>query len=131
MALLVPNVGEVRLLEWAINAETQQNLTLELYTNDETPDEDSEADDFTACGTAGYSAMTLTKGLFTVGTVGGTTSATYAQQTITFTASGTSIKGYFVVDANDDTLIWAEKFAAAEPAYSGKKLYITPVITLA
>ena len=129
-ALLVPNVGEVRLLGWAVNNVAQDDLTLKLYTNDYTPVEASTNANFTESVAAGYASVTLTKGSWVITTVAGTTTATYAQQTFTFTAAGTSCYGYWIED-EDSTLIWAEKFGGAEPVYDGKILKVTPRIELA
>ena len=130
-ALLVPNVGEVQLLEVALNGGTQGDQKLRLFQNDYTPAEASILTNFTESTGTGYAALTLTSGSWTIATVTGTTTATYAQQTFTFTATGTSIYGYYIVDIDGTTLLWAERFAGAEPIYSGKVLKITPTIELA
>ena len=136
MALLVPDVGEERLLGWAINSVAQQNLELKLYLNNYTPVEGSTHENFTVLPlTEGLAVKTLTAGSWTVDTDGaGTTSATYVPgtpQSWTFTGSAHIIYGYVVVDANDGVLIWAERFASAEATYDGKIIKLIPYIELA
>jgi len=134
MALLVPDVGEARLLGWAINNVTQQDLEMYLYTNIYTPVEGSTDGNFTIPLDEGLEAKTLTAGNWTVATAGGTTSATYqsgSPQTWTFTDDSYTIYGYVVRDANDDTVIWAEEFASPEATYDGKIIKLVPYIELA
>ena len=133
MALLIPNVGEVWMLDVILDNRTQRDFTLKLYTNAVTPAEGDTAATYTECVSAGYSAITLTHGSWTVATGGGTTSATYTggAQSFTFTATATSIVGYFVIAVTDTTLLWAEEFANSEPVFSGKVIKITPYIELA
>lgn len=134
MALLVPDVGEVRLLSYAVNKLTPENFTLKLYQNNITPGESDVAGTYTEATFTGYAATTLTGANFTVSTVTGTTTATYSpNQVFTSTANQTTqlIYGYFVVGASSGILMWAEKFTDGPYAISvnGDSITITVKIT--
>lgn len=108
MPLLMPNVGEQRMLEKLLAG----NATLKLFSNDKTPAETDTAASYTECSGSGYAAKTLTGGAWTI-TPGNPTVAAYAQQTFTFNATGLTAYGYMVVDATDGVLLWAERFTGA------------------
>lgn len=136
MSLLVTDVGEVKLLDRALNLSAQENLTLKLYANNYVPVEGSVAGDFTEVAGGGYAAKTLTNGTWAgASTAGGTTSSAYAEQTFTFTGALTTnpdIYGYFIVGASSGTLYWAEKASATfTPANNGDTYKVTPKIELA
>src|SRR5437867_6622616 len=80
MSLLVPDVGERKFLNVAINGVANEDLTLKLYKNNYTPVEGSVAGDFTEATFTGYAAVTLARGSWTVATVAGLTTAAYAQR---------------------------------------------------
>jgi len=129
MALLVPDEGEVEILSRTLNKSATGDVVLRLYTNDETPDEDSVIGDFTDAAAAGYAPITLTGASWTIATVTNTTTASYAQQTFTFTGAET-VYGYFITNSADDTLIYAERFTSApfEIPSDGGEIRITPTI---
>ena len=112
MALLVPDVGEVLLLSYALNKVAQGDVKLRLYTNDYTPVEGSVVGDFTEATAAGYAAITLTGASWTIATATGVTTATYAQQTFTLTAASTDY-GYYVTNNAGTQVLWAERFSDA------------------
>jgi len=132
LALLVPDVGEVRLLEIALKT---RNQTLKLYVNDKTPAEGDTAASYTEMSTCGYAAKTLTAGSWSISSAGGITTASYAQQIWTFTAGGpTRVYGYFIVDTLDGTIVWAERFAVLASdcpliQYDGDQIKVTPKFT--
>lgn len=132
MALIVPNPSEVTLLQAALGFITPANQLLKLYVNNATLSDTTVAGDLTEMSTLGYAAKTLTKGSWSVTTVSNVATATYAQQTWTFTA-GTMVTayGYFVTDATSGLLLWAEAFSSAKAVqYAGDQILITPTITL-
>jgi|BioPla2DNA2_1021312.scaffolds.fasta_scaffold108388_1 hypothetical protein len=108
MALVVPNEGKKRLLEILVNKESASNVVLKLFKNDYTPVDGSQIGDFTESTTTGYVKKTLTGGSWSV--VDGL--ASYAQQTFTYTAGGTHY-GYYITNATEDTVLWAERFTDA------------------
>jgi hypothetical protein len=132
MAFTVPDVGEVQLLKrlLGIGGTANGNLTLRLYENDPTVDENITVGMITECTAAGYAAITLTAGSWAVPTtVSGQTSTSYAQQTFTFTA-GTNVFGYYITDGSNLVLI--ERFSSAPfviPA-AGGQIAITPTMNL-
>ena len=131
MALVVPDAGELILLEKALNQTNfavDEDLTLKLYTNAYDPIETSVAGSFTECIVAGYIAKTLTSGSWGTATVANVTTASYAEQSWTFTAAGLDIEGYYIVGATSGTIHWAERFASPEPTYDQKVLKLTPKI---
>lgn len=132
MALMVPDVGEVALLDNAFKGSAPENLTLKLYTNNYDCVESSIAGNFTECAISGYSAKTLTAGSWNAASsAAGVSTKTYATQTFNFTGSG-NVVGYFVVGAVSGTLYWAERlYATTGQAFAnGDALNITPKFTL-
>lgn len=132
MTLLVPDVGEVQLLKFALGVDASENQTLKLYVTNVTPAEGDTAGSYTEATGGGYSAITLTKTSWSVSTSAGTTTGSYAQQTFTFTGALTTnpdIYGYFVVSATGGILLWAEKAAATfTPTNNGDTYKVTPQI---
>ena len=113
MALVVPDVGEALLLSYALGKITAgATVKLKLYTNDYTPVEGSTYKLFTEATAAGYAAIDLAKASWTIATDTGVTTATYAQQTETFTAASTNY-GYYITDIAGTGLLWAERFSDA------------------
>ena len=132
MALVVSDQGEVETLSRILNKIATGNVVLRLYTNNETPDEDSVIGDFTDATAAGYAPITLTGATWTVATAAGTTTGSYPQQTFTFTGSET-VYGYFITNLAVDKLLWAEIFAGGPfniPG-GGGEIKVTPKIELA
>jgi len=112
MALLVPDVGEVLLLSYALNKVAAADVILRLYTNDYTPVEGSVLASFTECTAAGYAAITLTGADWTIATVTGTTTAEQPQKTFTLTAASTDY-GYYITNGAGTQVLWAERFSDA------------------
>lgn len=126
-ALLVPDVGEVELLDDMLNA---RDRTLKLYKNDVTPAEGDTNATYTVADFTSYSDKTLTGASWNgASTAGGTTSKTYAQQSWTCGASGNTIYGYYVLRST--TLCWAERFATARVLANTDVLNLTPRFELA
>ena len=112
MALLVPDVGEVLLLSYALDKVVPGNVFLRLFTNDYTPVEGSVYASFTDATAAGYGEIELEGNDFTIASDGGVTTAEFAQQTFTFTAASTNY-GYWVVNNAKNQVLWAERFTDA------------------
>lgn len=135
MALVLADVGADQILKAYFNNSwpANKNLMLRLYTNNYTPVDTSTLGNFTEMSGAGYSAISLTNGSWTI-TVGNDPSdAVYAEQTFTFTGAGSTIYGYYLEDNNGSTgvLIWAELFATSfTPANNGDTIKITPKFQL-
>jgi hypothetical protein len=131
MALLVPNAGEVAMLNMVLNKSTPENQTLKLYTNNITPAETDTAATYTEASGNGYAAVGLTGASWTV-TSGAPSSAATAQQTFTFTGALGNVYGYFIVMATAGTILWAERFSDGpyNIANNGDQIKITPTFTL-
>ena len=133
MALIVPNNSEVLALKNFLNHTAPQDQYLKLYANNYDPVEASVVGDFTEAAGGGYTHIALTGASWTVATSGGLTTASYAQQTFTFTGALTTnptIYGYFVVQQTSGALMWAEKAASTfTPANNGDTYKVTPQIT--
>jgi len=128
MALLVPNEGELQMMKIVLNNETQEDLKLDLFTNDYTPVEGSVLTDFTLAAGGGYGAKTLSKGSWSCATLVGVTSAQYSQQTWLFTADVGDCYGYVIHGATSGKVFWAQKWTSAESTYNGKEIKMTPYI---
>jgi hypothetical protein len=113
MALVVPNLGEVRLLNYIVNKVSPTNLVLHLYSNSLTlSTETFSTGSFTEATATGYSSVTLTGAGWNASTVGGISSALY-DNGITFSFSvGQDIQGYYVTDTSNN-ILWAEEFPGA------------------
>lgn len=132
MALLVPDVSEVILLETMLNKTAATDVKLKLYTNNRTPGEADNLTSYTESTGTGYAAVTLTGASWTVATATGTTTAEYAQQTFTYTGAEANIYGYYVTNFGSTQVLWAEIFT--DGPYSipagGGSVKITPKIQL-
>lgn len=134
MTLLVPNVGEGRMLKAILNHTAPENLLLKLFSNNITPAETDTAVTFTEATFTGYSAKTLTGASWTI-TEGAPSYGQYAQQSFDSTAGAQnqSIYGYFVVQATSGILMWAERFTDGPYTIvnNGDSIKVTPYIELA
>ena len=136
MALLVPDVGEVELLDKMLKdaLSSDENYTLKLYTAiSPALGESSVAGDFTEATFGGYSSASKTRaGWAGASTAGGTTSTTHAQSSWTKSDAGTqTILGYYVIGATSTVLLWAETFAASRTLNQNDTLNVTLRMELA
>lgn len=126
MALLVPNVGEVEMLQRILNG--ADDLVLHLFSVDKTPAEVDVVTSYTEVSTGGYAAKILTS-VWTIS--GDPTEGSYPQVSFDFTGSAT-VYGYYVTNNNSSTLLWAERFS--DGPYNipsgGGSVKITPKIQL-
>ena len=127
----VPDVGALAQLSRLLNNTwpTDKDLTLKLYTNNFTIEDNTIASDFTEATGGGYAAKTLANGSWTVSVSGGIAQGIYAQQVFTFSGPmipNTVAYGYYVVDS-DGVLQWAETFSEpVSPVSAGNHIDITP-----
>lgn len=127
MSLVVPDVGEVDLLNQMINGVTR---TLQLITDSNVPAETDTNLTHTKATFTGYADASLAGASWgAASTVGGVTSKSYAAQTFAITSGTQTITGYQVL--NGTTLDWVEAFATPR-ALSGPSdtLQLTPKIQL-
>lgn len=127
MALLVPNVGETEMLDRILNVSASGDVKLHLYSDNVTPAEADTVASYTLV--TDPAAITLTGASWDTTTTAGT--ASYAQQTFTYTGAGTAY-GYVVTNSAGTTLLWAERFTDGpyEIPSGGGTIKITPQISL-
>lgn len=126
MSLVLSDNGAQDILDVYLGA---TELTLKLYTNDNTPADTDVSGDYTEATGGGYVAKTLTAGSHSVASDPKT--ASWAQQIFTFTGalSGNSTLYGYWIENGGGTLIWAEKFAATfTPSNNGDHADVTPKI---
>jgi hypothetical protein len=113
MALVVPDSGERRLLEYIVNKTSPTDLVLHLYTNSvNLSSETFTSGSFTEATASGYSSVVLTGAGWAAATSSGISSALY-DNGITFSFSvGQDIMGYYVTDVSNN-ILWAEEFPGA------------------
>jgi hypothetical protein len=133
MSLIVTNEGANQFVGIGLNNVANENLLLKLYTDGNALSRSDNAAARTECVGNGYAAITLTKGSWSLvpGVGNNPDTASYAQQTFTFTGGPVTVNGYYVVGATSGKLYWEEVFssAAAIPA-GGGSIKITPQFQL-
>ena len=131
MAISVPDIAEVLLLQYITGLAVPGSPVIHLYSADVDPWETTALGDLTETNKAGYSAMTLTSTYWTVSTLtGNVTTAMYSQQTFSFT-TGADIYGYYITNVAN-SLMWCERFTGAPfrlPS-GGGTIAISPRVTL-
>jgi hypothetical protein len=136
MALLVPNVGEGRMLKAIVNHTAPENLRLRLFQSNTTPAEGHTAASYTEATFTGYPAtgLLLTGASWTI-TEGDPSYATYAQQPFDSSAdqASQSIYGYYVTQTTSGILMWAEVFGGGpyNIVNNGDSIKVTPYLELA
>lgn len=137
MAILVPDVGEVYMLQNIVGKNATANtLYLKLYKTDVTPAEGDTAATYIEATFTGYANIALTGASWVVGSnTSGYSNAQYALQTFTSSAAQTSnnIYGYYITSGPGGQLIWAERFTDGPYPISnnGDAIKVTPYIELA
>jgi hypothetical protein len=133
MALVMPNQGEVDMLQKQLNKIALENLNLDLFSNNITPAETDVASSYTVPTFTGYATKTLTGSAWTV-TAGAPSSAAGAAQTFTCTAGGTTqqIYGYRFTGTTTGNIWIAERFPDAPTPISNTNdsITISPNFTL-
>ena len=131
MSFTTSLLGEVLLLRYMLNATSADNVKLHLYRNDYTPDVNTTIGNVTEANNTGYAAATLIGTQWTVASVSGSTCASYANQTFTWSTAEV-VYGYYYTNNASSTLIWAERFANAPMNISsgGGAITVSPQICL-
>lgn len=127
--LVVPNVGEGRMLHNFLNKTAAEDQTVKLYVNNITPSETDTDSTYTEMSTQGYADKDLTGASWSV-TEGAPSFGSYAQQVWTFDGTGgtTNVYGYYVVQQSSGILLWAERFSDGPYTVTnnGDQIKITP-----
>lgn len=139
MAVVVPTNGERITLEYLVNKSKPQNLVLRLFANDIQPIADDSVSRYLEA--RGYAPMELIGDNWTVlkaipssnGTAAVPTTASHAQQILTFTAPAGKIYGYYLTRLGTGDLVMAERFSNGpyEIKNSGDQIRLTPHISSA
>lgn len=134
MALVVPNAGELELLDKMLKdaLSSDEDYILKLFQNDYTPDQTTASGSLTEANFTNYAAVTLTRaGWNQAVTISNKAESSYgsAAQSWTCGASGNTIYGYYVANPSG-TVLWAERFAVSRVLANGDVLNLTPKFTL-
>lgn len=132
MPLLVPDAGEVSLLDMALSDAAPNSQTLKLHSAVAGGIvEGTVHTDFTEATFTGYVAKVLARATWNAAsTSAGTSSKTYPQQTWSPTTAEV-ILGYYVIETTAGGILWAETFASSRSLLNGDTLNLTPRIELA
>ena len=134
MALVVPNASEVIMLNYILNIDAPENISILLYSNNVTPNENSTEATFTEVANGlGYTTggISLTPGSWSV-ISGNPSEAEHTEVTWTFTGAAGNIYGYYVTRDTGGELMWAERFTNGpfNITTNGDEIKITPRLTL-
>lgn len=115
MPLIVPDEGEVAMLDMLVNGDSFANVRLRLYQNNLTPDQDTVYGDFAVATFSGYGEETPSFGAASIVSHKGKI-VDSAERTFVHNGGGTSntIYGYYVVDSVNNLVLWAERFATPQ-----------------
>ena len=139
--IVIPDIAGIELLKKILKDE---NVTLKLYKNNPTLNNNTLKIDFTEATFDGYSSKTLSKLTLPTSTswiipisespVAPCTDkeivSTYAEQSWTCGSSGNTVYGYYVVGSTTANLLWADKFDIARDLGDGDILRIIPKLQL-
>jgi len=108
MSVVIPNVGEVELLNKMLKDE---DLTLKLFKNNFTPDASTVIGDFEESDFTNYNSFALLKSGWSIDIVSGKAKAKYGTDpSWTCGATGNTVYGYWIEGATSVTLLWTERF---------------------
>jgi len=129
--LVVPKSASLTIMD-AIKDALLGNLSLHLYVNNYSPDLDTGLGDLTEATFPGYAPIAFGFTLPATINVDNKAELVYFGSG-TFTATGSSSTtgyGYFVVNEDDGSLLWAERFASPVPlGTAGQFVFIGPRLT--
>lgn len=132
MPLVVPDVGERKMLEYIVNKSAPSDLTLRLYVNSvDLNSEGFASASFTEASATGYVAVVLPGTNWLVATTAGISTATYATGVAFNFSVGEDLYGYYVTNSAG-VVMWAEQFPSAPfrlPA-GGGQVVVQPQVQL-
>jgi len=111
MTLIVPLSGEEKILKYMLNNESSLDQVIHLYQNDISLSQTTVVGNFVELTASGYLPVTLSGGSWSFSPGAQASTASYTEQTFTFTTSATAY-GYYVTTTSND-LLWAERFTNA------------------
>ena len=129
------DTGALKMMEAYYNNDfpTSKDLTLKLFTNNITPADTDTAATYTIAAGGGYANKTIANASWTVAMDSNIATATYAQQTYTFTGALTdnaTVYGYYCVDDDNDVIFSGLLSSPFTPANNGDSILITPKFQL-
>lgn len=111
MTLIVPSIAEEKILKYMLNNESALDQVIHLYKNDISISQTTVIGSFTEVNESGYAPVTLSGGSWSFSPGPQASTASYTEQTFTFTTSATAY-GYYVTTTSNN-LLWAERFTNA------------------
>ncbi len=134
MALVVPNGSEVIFLNYILNIDAPENISIRLYSNNVIPTESSTVATFIEMSNGlGYltGGQSLTPGSWSI-ISGNPSQAEHTEMTWTFTGAAGLVYGYYVTRDTGGELMWAERFSNGpfNITTNGDQIKITPRLTL-
>jgi len=136
MALVVPDQGEIILLQYLTGIVSAGSPTLHLFGGNTTPSDSTTLSGLqnasNAVTSSGYAFSVLASNKWTTTqSVSGVTTALYSEVTFTFNTDAT-VYGYYVTDSAVNNLLWVERFSGApfQIPDGGGTITITPKVTL-
>lgn len=133
MSLVVPDQGEIRLLDMLINAVGMTNVRLRLYKAiSPALSQDTVYADFTIANFSGYADVTPAMGAAsTVSHKGKIVDGSVRNFTHNGGGTSNTVLGYYVVDTGTSKVLWAEAFSSSQSmANNGDNIAITLALTL-
>ena len=130
MSLIITNTGKQKALEYITGKDSStETLILKLYSNNVTPSVADATTAYTELSTSnGYASIALSASNWNI--TNGT--ASYPQQTWTFTGAAGTVYGYYLVSTTSNELYFAEKFPDAPYSIlaNGDSIKVTLSLTL-
>jgi len=125
MSVVIPNVGEVELLDKMLK-ESNEDYTLKLFKNNFYPDASTVVGDFEEADFTNYISVSITRSGWSIALESGKAKGEHSTvPTWTCGATGNTIYGYWLEGATSGTLLWAERFDDEAPLSSGDTLDVT------
>lgn len=128
MALLITNAGDLVLLPITLGKTSfpGSNWNVHLYQNNYTPIPTSAVGDFTECSFAGYASQVVDRTQWTSPTIISNRASMTANNGSPFTwtngGSAQTVYGYYVTDAANAVVIYAELFGTSRTLNTGDEL---------
>jgi hypothetical protein len=136
MALILTTKGAEMILGAYFNntwPDSGNDLTLRLFTNNIIPSPDDTSASYVEVTGGNYTAITLTRGSWTINPALDPREADYTMRTFTFNGALTgnpSIYGYYITDADDNLIIAERATALFTPSNDGDSYEVTPKIQM-
>jgi hypothetical protein len=133
--IVVPDEGKVFLLDYLVRAAAGDvdDFWLRIWRNDVPITNATVRSDLTEANFSGYSPVQLVRASWTApAVVDGSAQSTWGTTFLQFLASSGSqtCYGYFVVDADDNFVLWGERFTSPKLVSTLNPITLLPVMRL-